>query len=483
MHCQLPRIISFSGRKHSGKTELAKVCLKYDYDIINFADSLKNLVCKLINVTRPFLEDHKDEVVRNMYDLSKCISLISNETNIEEHVVRACLEESPKFDSIRSILQVIGTNLIRKHNPCWHINKIRMVILENPTKRFCIGDTRFKDEKIMIEELNGECWFIIRPNMFEFSNHTSEINLQWPDFESNVIINNIGKQLLIQKWENYMESMKFCNMKTKVLNTFNKKELRKKLTDLLNESTTTEISAHLNCSRDKIVWWSNNLMIQISKERFTYDTRTFSEATEQSSYVMGLLTADGCIKVKKYNTTINLESTDKYLVEQFKSVLKSNRSICMRTKKKKKKQVYSFDCNNPFIVENIKLWNLKPRKSMNEEVPYLLYDNIQMLKYWIVGLIDGDGSISLRNKKLRIQILASKQIVEYLYKTLPYGKIHQHKDYENLYELNFYNYYGMDFYKWLGDAVNIGLKRKWTLVSKFASLKTKRRTTEQHLLL
>ena len=132
-----------------------------------------------------------------------------------------------------------------------------------------------------------------------------------------------------------------------------------------------------------------------------------------------------------------------------------------------RKQVYSFDCNNPFIIENIKLWNLKPIKNMYTEIPFILENNIDMLKYWIVGLIDGDGSICLYNKILTLYILASKQIIEYLYNILPYGKMHQHKNYPNLYQLNFSNHYAVDFYKWLGQAVKIGLKRKWNIINKF----------------
>ncbi len=475
MYCQLPKIISFSGRKHSGKTELAKICLKYDYVLVNFADSLKDLVCDLLGITREYLEEHKDTIAVQKYKLDGKIAYIANETDIDEQTVGLFVLEP--FNSIRSILQVIGTNLIRENNPLWHINKVKKQILENPTKRFCIGDTRFLNEKMMIEELKGECWFIIRPNMFEISNHHSEIALKWPDFGNNVIINNISKELLLQKWENYLECMKYNKLRTKVLNTSSKKELRQKLIRLLKESSIKEICTNLSCSRDKIVWWSNKLMIQISNEMYHYDINAFLEATEISSYVMGLLTAGGCIKVKKYNSTLNLDSTDKYIVEQFQSVLKSNRPICI-TKFKNRKQVYSFDCNNPFILENIKLWNLKPQKSMNEEIPHLLLDDIQMLRFWIVGLIDGDGSITLINKTLRINILASNKIIDYLYKILPYGKKYRHKNYENLYELNFYNHYGIDLYNWLGHAVKMGLKRKWDTVPKFISLNTKRTTTK-----
>ena len=158
-------------------------------------------------------------------------------------------------------------------------HKIKDKILNNPDKYFCIGDTRFIDEKQMVEELNGECWFIIRPNMFDISNHYSEINLKWNDFGDDIIINNINKETLIEKWQNYLESLKFDKLSRKVLNTSSKKELRTILINLLKDSSPT--STHLNCSKDKIVRWCNNLMIQINggeirdegavKEKYKYD--------------------------------------------------------------------------------------------------------------------------------------------------------------------------------------------------------------------
>jgi hypothetical protein len=474
MENKLPKIFSFSGRKHSGKTELAKVCIKYNYELINFADSLKELICNSLDITREYLEEYKDIIVENKYDLSKKIKYISNEINIEEGIVSEFL--SKPFDSIRKILQIIGTNLIRNYNHLWHINKIKDKILNNPDKYFCIGDTRFIDEKQMVEELNGECWFIIRPNMFDISNHYSEINLKWNDFGDDIIINNINKETLIEKWQNYLESLKFDKLSRKVLNTSSKKELRTILINLLKDSSPT--STHLNCSKDKIVRWCNNLMIQINggeirdegavKEKYKYDINTFLEATTESSYVMGLLTADGCVKQNNnYNCSLNLDNTDKYIVEMYKKVLKSDRPICIRTKLIDKKQVYSFECDNPFIIENIKLWNLKPRKSMNEDIPFLLKNNIEMLKYWIIGLIDGDGSIVLSNRTLSISILGSKQIIEYLFNMLTYGKMNQRKNYDNLYELNFYNHNCIDLREWLGEAVNLGLKHKWNKINEF----------------
>ena len=84
-----PKIISFSGKKHSGKTELAKINEQYGYININFADELKNLVCYCLNITRNVLENEKDVVNEIIiYNLSCYIEYISEQTSIDKNIIK-----------------------------------------------------------------------------------------------------------------------------------------------------------------------------------------------------------------------------------------------------------------------------------------------------------------------------------------------------------------------------------------------------------
>lgn len=404
MKTNLPKIFSFSGRKHSGKTELARLCVEYNYELINFADALKELICNCLEITKEYLEEYKDIKVDSKYNLTKQIKYISNEINIEESIVSNYLSVS--FDSIRKILQIIGTDLIRNYNHLWHINKIKQKILNNPDKYYCVGDTRFLDEKEMLEDLNCECWFIIRPNMLNISNHYSEINLQWKNFGNNIIINNLSKENFCEKWKNYLQSLKF-------------------------DSKTVFNQYKYNDDNDN----DNN--------------DAFLEITNESSYVIGLLTAN--------NNIFKLDNPNKYVVEIYKNIVNSNKPICIN------KSIYSFECTNPFIIENTKLWNFKSSE------PFFLENNIEMLKYWIIGLIDICGDIKLCNKTLMLHIISSKEIIDYLFKILPNGEILslQNDQRENLFQLNFYDENCIYLYKWFGEAINIGLKRKWGIIKNF----------------
>ena len=55
---------------------------------------------------------------------------------------------------------------------------------------YVIDDVRFPNEKALIEELNGDCWRVIRPRIDNVTNHESEVALNWTDFGNNIIIND-----------------------------------------------------------------------------------------------------------------------------------------------------------------------------------------------------------------------------------------------------------------------------------------------------
>ena len=70
-------------------------------------------------------------------------------------------------------------------------------------KKYVIDDVRFLNEKEMIEKMGGVCWYVIRPTMYNVSNHISEISLEWRQFD-NVIVNNHSLNYLKYHWELFM---------------------------------------------------------------------------------------------------------------------------------------------------------------------------------------------------------------------------------------------------------------------------------------
>ncbi len=196
------KIIAFAGRKRSGKGMLAKGMREYSPNvvIIAVADSLKLLCCKLLKITYDELTQMKDDGTTFEAKVDDYwVSTIKHEVKISDNIIRneigGCV-----FTNVREVLQIIGTDLIRKYSPDWHIDKtIERIKSYGDDKIVVVEDVRFPNEKRRIEEIGGDVYFIIRPNYWDVSNHPSEKALKYTDFNDNrIIINEYSKEQMIE---------------------------------------------------------------------------------------------------------------------------------------------------------------------------------------------------------------------------------------------------------------------------------------------
>ena len=202
------KIIAFCGRMRSGKTELAKMCEQSGYKKLYFALPLKQLCAKILNMSINELNKAKDtdKIIDFTIDENIC-SILSEETNISLETTKE-LCNGKHLDNVRDILQFIGTDYIRKCNKDWHVNKIRQMI--DLDKNYVIDDVRFPNEKKMIENLGGDCWFVVRPTLDNISNHESETSILWGECYNKIIINDSTLNAFLFKWgifvNNYEDS-------------------------------------------------------------------------------------------------------------------------------------------------------------------------------------------------------------------------------------------------------------------------------------
>jgi hypothetical protein len=124
--------------------------------------------------------------------------------------------------------------------------------------------------------------------------------------------------------------------------------------------------------------------------------------TREKAYWLGFLFADGCIldrKDKKGNPkgktlTFTLKEEDEYMLEAFRSCIKSNHPI--RRKKVKLQDkifiAYEFNIGSVKLCDDLISWGCVPRKSLILKYPNKLED-----KYFgdfLRGYFDGDGCVS-----------------------------------------------------------------------------------------
>lgn len=196
------KLIAFAGRKRSGKGLLSNAIVNYNDGkntiILTVASYLKFLCCDLMQIDYDTLIEWKDNGhTFNIIPDKRWFNIINSKTNIPLDVVKKELANI-EFNNIRQLLQVIGTDLIRKYNPNWHVDCLIKDIesyIDNNT--IVIDDVRFPNEKEAIEKLGGQVFFIIRPNYFDISNHISETSLKWQNFkDENIIINDLDKETM-----------------------------------------------------------------------------------------------------------------------------------------------------------------------------------------------------------------------------------------------------------------------------------------------
>lgn len=183
----------------AGKSTLSEVCEEYGFKRIAFADQLKGLCSKLLGISIDELNKIKNNGDALSFSLSSqdAIDAISSETGINpEDVLKTC--DGQVMKNARELLQFVGTELIRKHCPDWHIERTRNAI--QPDGKYVIDDVRFQNEKAMVEDLGGRCWFIVRPSLSNISRHASENNIKWQDCWGNVIVNDIELPELRNRW-------------------------------------------------------------------------------------------------------------------------------------------------------------------------------------------------------------------------------------------------------------------------------------------
>jgi len=458
-------LIAISGRKSSGKTTLAEILLQKGFQKASFATGLKEYVGELYNWTQADMNSQAGkEAILNQpvfWDDGKCKQLSEL---IGENLV---FGENKSFIKRREALQYIGTEVLRRHNPDFHLNEFNKRYLNG---NFVCDDIRFPNELKMLKNMGAICCYLIRPYFWEYINHESEVAVSYVDFE-NVIVNDGSLHKLIIKFNIFFNNLIVENDKVEKKRLFDKNELLNTLKE--NYYDTKICAKKLNCSRDNIVWWATSYMIDISRNSYKLNHNAFNVPNFENSYWAGLLSADGCIKKHlKYSYLLELSSLDYELVNGFKSFLKTDKPIYLNSQKSNNKIKYHMTVSSPYLVEDLKSWNVEPRKSKYNKIPDCIRSNEELLCYWLVGLIDGDGSIYKIKKanNIGISILASLEIVKFInnWLNIPCCFV-QEKNIDNLFNLKFSGKNVVKLYNKIYRGM--GLKRKWEKVAPFIDRK------------
>ena len=246
-------IIGLCGRMQNGKTELANVCVKKGYKRLYFALPLKQLCADILGVDIDELNRLKKENEKISLKINYSIcGKISIRTGIPLSTVKdVCYKK--EINTVREMLQFIGTDLIRKYNVDWHVNEISKML--EPGFDYVFDDVRFPNEKKMIEDLGGDCWFVTRPMIDNVSNHESETSIKWNQCWNRIIVNDGTLSSLIFKWETFIDDYEgSCAARDKEFDRI----LENGITDNIESLSVLD-------------------MLMLSKHIFTYSPRDFNK--------------------------------------------------------------------------------------------------------------------------------------------------------------------------------------------------------------
>lgn len=218
------KIIGFSGRKRCGKTSLSYFMkTEHNAEIITVAQALKELCCELLgytSVTDLNIDKDNNKIIfidnvnptdqhnRWVNIIQKTIDTDKLEDiKIIEKVVNVLLDPTSET-TVRDVLQIVGTNIIRKINPEWHTKKLRENILNSKSQLIVVDDIRYPNEKQVIDDLGGVTFFVMRPELpLDISNHSSENSLVWQNFpDDKIIVNYMSLQELCDYFNEYFKN-------------------------------------------------------------------------------------------------------------------------------------------------------------------------------------------------------------------------------------------------------------------------------------
>lgn len=209
------------------------------------------------------------------------------------------------------------------------------------------------------------------------------------------------------------------------------------------------------------------LGIRRTTKRYQNDA-VFSEFTDDSCYWAGFLAADGWIS--KNVLGVSLGIVDKEHLEKFILFLNGNNKIMEACKKSfnKMSEFCSVNISSKQIVNDLKNnFNFVNKKSLIYKPPTNLPEN--MMRHFIRGYIDGDGSIGWHksNEKPRISICSgSKELLEWIFDNIKKnnknaGNPKIKKRESNLYIVEFSGLQTYEILDWLYRDSTYYLNRKY----------------------
>ncbi len=141
------------------------------------------------------------------------------------------------------------------------------------------------------------------------------------------------------------------------------------------------------------------------------DESVFDKITPESAYWIGFLMADGCITEKNNSIALYLSSKDSAHLVKFKSFLMATQKISHDSARPSRGTFHSnpisrFTIKSRRLVIALNSYGVTPKKSFTAMVS----SNLSFDRNFWRGVIDGNGTIGVYNKKPLLKLTGSKPL-------------------------------------------------------------------------
>lgn len=149
---------------------------------------------------------------------------------------------------------------------------------------------------------------------------------------------------------------------------------------------------------------------------YTINEHYFSTIdTEDKAYFLGLLYADGCVHIKRNRIVLGLQEIDVHILDTMNSFMNSNRPIKTREISNQNpnwKNICVLTVASKIMANDLINLGCVPRKSLILEFPTEQQVPSHLIKHWLRGYFDGDGSIGFDHKRrwLRFSIVSTRNV-------------------------------------------------------------------------
>jgi len=144
----------------------------------------------------------------------------------------------------------------------------------------------------------------------------------------------------------------------------------------------------------------NPELVRLNGHTYTINENFFKTWSDDMAYILGFIWTDGNMGRHDYSISITQHKDDKYILENIYKIIGSNQ------KPHENESTFNIGVYNKIIYEDLQKLGLVPAKSKIIDVPIGLPK--EYFASFIRGALDGDGSVSSKNKRLKISTASRK---------------------------------------------------------------------------